>query len=346
MKQVNQYTYLGVTISKTGLQSSSHDLALKAQKAWFGLKNILYSNNIRHVKLILHLFDACIKPILLYGSEVWSSKFSKSNLFNLKLKTENIHLKCCKWILGISKTCSNLGTLGELGRLPMSYFVHLNAIKYWAHISTLPMNRLVRQVYEHAKKCNSSWYSFVKESLKNIKIDINMVKIEDDKSKRNFIKKLEPLLKTRFSDQWEIKIKASSNPKHLPKLRTYITFKKDFKMESYLEKESNFERRRLFSKLRLSDHDLEIEAGRRRNIPSSQRFCNHCKDSNKIEDEFHFIVECNKYSEKRKSLYEEITTSQNTFSNFTDREKFNYIMSYKTNLASILIFIGTCLRLR
>ena len=49
-----------------------------------------------------------------------------------------------------------------------------------------------------------------------------------------------------------------------------------------------------FSKLRVSNHKLETELGRYRNIPSKERYCRVCK-SNQIEDEFHFIM-CVEYT--------------------------------------------------
>ena len=54
------------------------------------------------------------------------------------------------------------------------------------------------------------------------------------------------------------------------------------------------------SKLRMSSHRLEIEAGRwvRVNrVPVNERKCTLC---NVIEDEYHFVIECQRYTELRK----------------------------------------------
>ena len=53
------------------------------------------------------------------------------------------------------------------------------------------------------------------------------------------------------------------------------------------------------SKVRLSSHRLEIEVGRwvRPNrTPLDQR---KCRAGNKVEDEFHFLLECDLYSQNR-----------------------------------------------
>ena len=55
-----------------------------------------------------------------------------------------------------------------------------------------------------------------------------------------------------------------------------------------------------FSKLRVSSHRLEIEAGRwtkPRAIPRDDRKCHNCEI---LEDEFHFVIECPMYLELRK----------------------------------------------
>jgi hypothetical protein len=48
--------------------------------------------------------------------------------------------------------------------------------------------------------------------------------------------------------------------------------------------------RRLKTQLRLGTHMLQIDQGRRFNIPSHQRFCPLCAED--IEDAFHFTMEC------------------------------------------------------
>lgn len=68
----------------------------------------------------------------------------------------------------------------------------------------------------------------------------------------------------------------------------------------YLESVKVTKFRMALSKLRMSLHRLEIEVGRwaRPNrTPLDQRKCRAC---NKLEDEFHFLLECKLYNEIRK----------------------------------------------
>ena len=81
------------------------------------------------------------------------------------------------------------------------------------------------------------------------------------------------------------------------KLRTYSQFKQDFQIENYLLNFNNFEKRKYFTKLSISSHDLQIETGRynkQQKTPVQKRICNYCNMQN-IEDVFHFVMECPNY---------------------------------------------------
>lgn len=68
---VEEFTYLGVLFSRTGsFTKAKKAQADKATRAMYGIlkKGRLHSLNI---KCQLELFDKVVKPILLYGCEVW-----------------------------------------------------------------------------------------------------------------------------------------------------------------------------------------------------------------------------------------------------------------------------------
>ena len=56
--------------------------------------------------------------------------------------------------------------------------------------------------------------------------------------------------------------------------------------------------RSLLTKFRCGVLDLEINKGRHHNIPREHRLCTYC-NLGKVEDEFHFLLECPCYSELR-----------------------------------------------
>jgi hypothetical protein len=89
------------------------------------------------IKTILHIFDHTIKPILLYGSEIWGS-FPAQKLLT---QGDNYFSKVCRDLI-MEKThfklCKQIALLmGELGRYPLFLEVLLNMIKYWVQFSKL-----------------------------------------------------------------------------------------------------------------------------------------------------------------------------------------------------------------
>ena len=91
-------------------------------------------------------------------------------------------------------------------------------------------------------------------------------------------------------------------------MRTYSLIKKDFKIEPYLENVKNLKDRISMTKFRLSNHNLMIEKGRHLNLVINERKCPFCLS---IEDEKHFLLDCNVYSPLRNELIITVEKSLN-----------------------------------
>ena len=83
---------------------------------------------------------------------------------------------------------------------------------------------------------------------------------------------------------------------HSKKLEFYKVFKEEYSLSDYLHQLRNCNERRTLVKFRISNHKLMIELGRNQtgNIPREKRICPLCK-SNQVENESHFLIQCNKY---------------------------------------------------
>ena len=110
------------------------------------------------------------------------------------------------------------------------------------------------------------------------------------------------------------------------KLYLFSNLKQNLSVESYLSI-SNFEYRKLITKLRISEHNLLIEKGRHLNIPREQRLCSHCKC---IDDEKHFLLHCTTNSELRSSFLNILNTENQIFNNLSESEKLSYILNPST----------------
>ena len=107
-------------------------------------------------------------------------------------------------------------------------------------------------------------------------------------------------LKQNFKTSWHACLNSSS------KLDTYCLIKDKFAKEAYLDIVKAYKDRVSLTRLRISAHNLEIEIGRRKSIPRDGRICKWCNISlgaDIIENEFHFLDECDLYAKLRRSLY-------------------------------------------
>jgi hypothetical protein len=86
----------------------------------------------------------------------------------------------------------------------------------------------------------------------------------------------------------------------------YKKLKLNLEREFYLSY-INSDIRRGFTKIRIRDHNLEIEKGRYCKIPRILRLYKTCY---KIEDEEHFILECTINSKLRTDLFAILLTTQ------------------------------------
>ena len=113
------------------------------------------------------------------------------------------------------------------------------------------------------------------------------------------------------------------------KLRTYVLFKKNFQCENYIFAIENFQKRKYFSKLRVSAHDLHIETGRYKKPtknPLNERICHLC-NSNEIEDEYHVVIKCSYYNNFRTDMFNKIKTFTD-IEHIDDKAIFVWIMNY------------------
>lgn len=128
---------------------------------------------------------------------------------------------------------------------------------------------------------------------------------------------------------------------------TYVNFKQEFGLESYLVVIRDFKLRKCLSKLRLSSHSLEVELGRHRKVPKEVRICKLC-DLNETEDEFHFIMSCPLYLEERIHLLTKLLKYDEQILQGSSRDVFNCLLSTKNEnaLFSICRFIQICFKKR
>ena len=92
-----------------------------------------------------------------------------------------------------------------------------------------------------------------------------------------------------------------------------------------------------------------IELGRYQtgNIPRERRFCPLCK-SNQVENESHFLIQCNKYTLQRQNFFNQINKIISDIERKSTAESINLFMnSNDRNVNKIVMkFISTCMNIR
>ena len=179
-------------------------------------------------------------------------------------------------------TTNNLAR-GELGRYPLKTTIDCRYISFLQHIKSMPQSSLVYQALIANEELDSN-ISF-SARLNNIGASTKSPNIS--KMTKNQVKNT---MKLSYNKIWKSRIQETSKGKFFTDIKTDISF------EPYLSSAPTRDKRILITKLRTSDHDLEIEKGRRYRpvIPRENRLCRLC-NNNQIEDEVHFIFECTLY---------------------------------------------------
>ena len=111
---VQEYTYLGIIFKPSGIFSHAIKyLYNKALKAMFCVRQALKAESI-NTELYLTIYEHCIKPILLYCSEIWSIDFliNKAGQTEIAqrydlLLPEKLQLRFLKSVMGGHKYANN-----------------------------------------------------------------------------------------------------------------------------------------------------------------------------------------------------------------------------------------------
>ena len=350
---VSRYKYLGVYFCASGSFSVAKDeLYKKALKAFFKLKRDLLSLG-PSIHTSLHVFDHTIKPILLYGCEIWgsfnilSAKFRNGNpqidSIYKNLQCEKLHIRFCKSILGVNNKATNFAVLSELGRFPLSYNVILSMLNYWHRLHSLDsMFPLLKAAYDNSKALylsqKPSWYGSI-DSLSNNLSEVKQI-CTQGLGIQAIKNKLKSILRSHYIILWRKEYQNNVDGK----LRTFIKFKTCFGLENYLSILKTPQQRKFLTKLRISCNNLKIESGRHKKMPLELRTCSQCT-SGEIENEIHFLFNCIKHSSERDTMMSVVRQFCPLFDRLNDDDKLIWLMNTETKeiLLAVSKYIRSCM---
>ena len=298
-------------------------------KALFKLRKDLGNHFRTDISLTIHLFNALIKPILLYGSEVWGVDI-KDNLNNDP--AEMVHTKFCKMLLGVNKRASNNACRSELGLFPLRVNAKLRVVKFWVKFAISNKTKLSHLTIQDCNHANTpcSWSGKTKFIFDKLGYSFVWNQTFDETKSKIIVKQIKQRLEDIEIQAWfeEIHNDMGRKDSQKNKLRTYRTFKIIYKQENYLKGVSNIKHRIALTKLRISNHCLQIERGRhcRPYIKPEERICPLCDHG--MEDEKHFLLKCPLFSPKRKELINKINKITNKKLEFlSEEEQFHVLIN-------------------
>ena len=185
IKMVEEYTYLGIVLHRNGSFTTAVEaLRKKGLRAMYGMRKYISKNDLSF-KALVNLFDFLIKPVLSYGSPIWTpfmpittkilklshsinndtiSEIDQKSLVSLTKQfaqnpIERIHLKHLKWSNASHKKTSNIATWGDTGRVPLVLDHIKQSIKYMNRLETLENHQITKLAFLEQKELDLPWYN-------------------------------------------------------------------------------------------------------------------------------------------------------------------------------------------
>ncbi len=134
IETTDSFCYLGCLLSRDQrLVKEIENRLTKATTAFYMLRNIIWSRKKISVDAKLRIFRACVLPVLLYGSEVWTLTMAQENRINM------FYMKCLRTILGLNlgDRVSNLKILELSGQPPIENIMRRNRLRWFGHINRM-----------------------------------------------------------------------------------------------------------------------------------------------------------------------------------------------------------------
>ena len=333
---VKRYCYLGICFTISGkLLTAQALLKQKALRAYFGMKKYIDPLSVCK-EAALKLFDSLILPVVSYGHQLWLPHTHSWRLMTNRIgdallekqavtnaatdPIERLHLMYLKWMVQVPKRVSNAAIWGDFGRYPLAISLSKSTVSYLNRLILMDKedsNKLVRHAYVEQKEENLAWYSSVKAMTSNL---------DPQSSPRGrYAHPNAKLCKARAQEQF---VNTWEGARYLNrKLGFYNEVKINFSMESYMKSCNNYDCAKV-ALLRTCGHKLNVETGRymaRREKPHL-RCCSTCTNQENmellfalpmlehqlIEDEFHVLADCPRYTQLRNDTSIEVNRLVNT----------------------------------
>ena len=164
VERVTMFKYLGITFHATrGLACAMEHLCNSARKALFALYGRCHELQIFCPSLKCLLFDALVRPILSYASEIWvcldGSTVAMKNL-------KRVHTQFLRQLLGVPVSTSSKFILAEFGRLPLQHSWLQQSLKYLSRFQQMDESRLCKVAFLTDVQKGLGWFQGLRDELR------------------------------------------------------------------------------------------------------------------------------------------------------------------------------------
>jgi hypothetical protein len=147
--------------------------------------------------------------------------------------------------------------------------------------------------------------------------------------------------KTRLQQKQQASWQTAIQQK--PKLRFYVLFKNSLEPEKYVSLNLSRYERSVLAQIRLGILKIHVETGRFTNTKLEDRICKVCNEG-VIEDEDHFLFQCEAYNDLRNSWIDKIYDKCPHFHYLEPNDQFRFVFCDIPRATAK--FIISCLDLR
>ena len=296
----------------------------KATKVLSIIKRSFYNLDSATVAIKNKLFNALVKPVLLYACEIWGPELLSYKTHFYKSTIEQVHIKFCKQTLKVPWYTENTACRVELGRYLLSIDIKSSIFNYWQRLKHSCNNVLLSEAFQYAKTSTTLFDVVINEEITRGHQVTEPITRHHIKNGQLTIRKT---LRNQYSQNWLET--QNSSPSTSREKFTHKEVKKSYEFENCLKTVTNLAHRISLTKLRLGCHALRIQTRKYENrgvsIPVEQRPCLVCKQ-NWVEDEKHFLMYCQGFTTIRHELCSHISKIDVSYIHLSENERTKYLL--------------------
>ena len=321
----SKYKYLGLWLEEhLNHIHTVKPLASSAGRALGVLMTKYHQAGGMSYEVFTHLYNAMVLPVPNYGAGIWgTTSFSVIN---------TIQNRACRFFLGVGGNAPNCATRGDMGWTSQLHRQYIEVARLYYRLETIDFQRLNSVVYRFStnRRSKTLWINKVKRLFSTLQFDYTNI----NTSSKVYIKNFQDCLHKIDQVKWYHDLFNDKNCINGNKLRVYRLFKDRLGAEPYLKAHLTRYEQSILAKLRTGTLPLEVEVGRYKKKPLDMRLCSLCS-SNQIEDETHFLIDCQFYDDLRYDMMQSLSKEFEYFNSSTSLVKLILAMYSRENIKII-----------